>query len=494
MSLVFVSSDRISAGRFPDEHVGGESPRESGELAVPLGLLNLATILRTRRDRDVSIAALRASPSGFAGSTEAVNRLADEVLARDPDWVGISTRCDTYALSLQTAQELKRRRPGLPIVLGGPQATATAHATLDAFDFVDIVARGEAEDIIEQIDDALGGAASVAVVPSLVYRDRGAVRSNPFSTTLVDLDSLPCPDYTLVPWLEQVLSIPIDAGRGCPFHCTYCSTNQFFANRYRLRSTEGLLALIRSTVISTGRRRLNFTHDNLTVHPRQFEKFCTALRDARLDIEWSCSARLDCLNANLLDLMREAGCTGIFIGLETGSASMQAEIRKNLKLEGVEQRLRDVASRMAEFTTSFIMGFPTESAADLSATADLMADVREIGQGQETVQLHMLSPTPGTPMFMEWSENLHLLAASETMAQEAAQEDFVAVEQTDERTLNWVHAHPDLFGNNYYIEGQCLSRTEQIAVYTTLVVLHRSFPNTARLMRSAEGEEEPVAP
>ena len=495
MSVVFISSDCVSRDDVPDERGADDTPPGgAGEPAVPLGLLNLATILRARRSRDVSITALRPSPPDLVGSTEAVNRLAGEVLARDPDWVGISTRCDTYASSLRTAQELKRHRPGLPIVLGGPQATATAQATLDAFGFVDVVARGEAEGIIEQIDDALGGASSVAGIPSLVYRDRGTVRSNPSLTTPVVMDSLPYPDYALVPWLERVPSIPIDAGRGCPFHCTYCSTNLFFANRYRLRSTEGLLALIQWTVSRTGRRRLQFTHDNLTARPRQFDEFCTALRDARLDIEWTCSARLDCLNPDRLDLMRQAGCVGIFIGLETGSATMQAEIGKNLNLRGVEQRLRDVAARVPEFTTSFIMGFPTETAADLSATADLMADVREISHGQENVQLHMLSPTPGTAIFLRWAGNLRLPAAYETMAQEAALEDFVAVDGTDEATLSWVRAHPDLFGNYYYIEGQCLSRTFQITVYTTLVILQRSYPNTARLMRSGDGDEEPVTP
>lgn len=494
MSVAFISSDCVSRDDVPDGGGADNAPRGDGEPAVPLGLLNLATILRRRRSRDVSITALRPSPPDLVGSVEAVKRLAGEVLDRDPDWVGISTRCDTYGLSLRTAQELKWRRPGLPIVLGGPQATATAQATLDAFDFVDVVARGEAEEIIEQIDDALGGASSMRGIPSLVYRERGAVRSNRSLTTAVDLDSLPYPDYTLVPWLERVPSIPVDAGRGCPFHCTYCSTNLFFANRYRLRSTESLLALIQWTVRSTGKHRLQFTHDNLTARPRQFDEFCTALRDARLDIEWSCSARLDCLNPDRLDLMRQAGCVAIFIGLETGSASMQAEIRKNLNLRGVDQRLRDVVARIPEFTTSFIMGFPTETAADLSATADLMAEVREISHGQENVQLHMLSPTPGTPIFMRWAENLRLLAAYETMAQEAPLGDFVVVDGADDSMFSWVSAHPDLFGNYYYIEPQCLSRTFQISIYTTLQILQRSFPNTARLMRSSNGDEEPSTP
>ena len=82
---------------------------------------------------------------------------------------------------------------------------------------------------------------------------------------------------------------------------------------------------------------------------------------------WSCSARVDCVDPELLELMWEAGCRDIYFGIEAGSARMQAISRKRLDLDLVEPTL-DVTSRLRIRTvTSFITGYPEEEKEDRTA-------------------------------------------------------------------------------------------------------------------------------
>ena len=86
-------------------------------------------------------------------------------------------------------------------------------------------------------------------------------------------------------------------------------------------------------------------HDLFTVNRKKVVEFCHAMLER--NYTWSCSARVDCVDPELLELMWEAGCRDIYFGIEAGSARMQAISRKRLDLDLVEPTL-DVTSRLEE--------------------------------------------------------------------------------------------------------------------------------------------------
>lgn len=478
--MVAAAPERIVGPRMTVVLLASSCQEDDQGVNLPLGLVSLGTVLQRECARDVAIVPL---PSEDATS-KAARDVAGAILEHDPEWVGISTMCNTFALSLMAARELKRQRPGLPVVLGGPHATVTASKTLAAFDFVDLVAQGEYESAIVDLQSALDGRMPVSEVPGLAYRQNGRPQTRG-QAPVVDIDALPLPDYGLVSWRDRLTSIPIDAGRGCPFSCTYCSTNRFFRNRYRLRSLDGLLELLRWSIGQTGVKKYTFVHDNLTVNSLLFDEFCRRLIAEDLGIAWTCSARPDCLDAARISLMRDAGCTGVFMGVESGSERVQREIKKRLRMPQVSERVSELRAAGLDFTCSFIVGFPTESSADMLATFDTMADVRELGGGNETVQLHMLSPTPATPLFEQWRDRLRPIDAG-TRLLSNLETDFVDVARRDPDCTEWIAQHPDIFGNHYYLENLQLRRSYVLAAHALVRMLHMVFPSTARLLRSSE--------
>jgi radical SAM superfamily enzyme YgiQ (UPF0313 family) len=114
---------------------------------------------------------------------------------------------------------------------------------LDRFSSFDLVVRSEAEQTLPPLLDRLPGM-DIADLPGVSYRNRyGEVICNPGNPIIEVLDELPVPSYDCYPIRELELgAIRVEAGRGCPFSCTFCSTASFFGRSYRLKSTARLLA------------------------------------------------------------------------------------------------------------------------------------------------------------------------------------------------------------------------------------------------------------
>ena len=109
---------------------------------------------------------------------------------------------------------------------------------------------------------------------------------------------------------------------------------------------------------SYGFRGFNLVHDMFTVDRRKVVAFCEAMIQADEGFKWSCSARTDCVDEELLELMARAGCDGVFFGVESGSKRMQRIIDKDLDPEQARSAV-EIAERLGISTTvSTIVGFP----------------------------------------------------------------------------------------------------------------------------------------
>src|SRR5262249_2468707 len=101
-------------------------------------------------------------------------------------------------------------------------------------------------------------------------------------------------------------TLSVEAGRGCPFQCTFCSTASFFGRKYRLKSPEKLCEELDFLHAEYGLGHFSLTHDLFTVDRRKVIAFCREV--AGRGYSWDCSARTDCVDEELLALMSEAGC------------------------------------------------------------------------------------------------------------------------------------------------------------------------------------------
>jgi hypothetical protein len=133
------------------------------------------------------------------------------------DLLGLSSICSSYPLTLRLAQELKRRRPPVPIILGGPQASVVDVATMNAFGCIDVIVRGEAEETLPVVMEDLRRGTPLDGVAGVTFRRDGVVVRNPNAPVIEDLDCVPLPAFDLDPKLKDRGGIHLEIGRGCPF-------------------------------------------------------------------------------------------------------------------------------------------------------------------------------------------------------------------------------------------------------------------------------------
>ena len=419
-----------------------------------IGLASLAAVVRLAGHdvrivdpkREVRQGRLALGPDLYRDAAEAL-------LAGSPDAVGFTTLGCSFIFTVRVAEQLKRLAPGLPVLLGGPHATVLDRAIMEAFPVVDVIVRHEAEDTIGPVLDALP-TMRLSAVPGVTYRTgRTAlgIRANAGAPKVDDLDTLPFPAYDLYP--VEDLDLPylrVEAGRGCPWACTFCSTATFFQRSYRLKSPARLVADLDTLHERYGHTTFKLEHDLFTVNKRKVAAFCDAVRDR--DYEWMASARIDCVDEPLLERMAEAGCRQLYFGVETGSVALQASLRKRLDLSLLEPVLRKAGEVGIEAVTSFITGFPEETEEDRDAT---LATIGALTTGLDpapTAQLHLLLPEPGTGEFEEHRDEL---------AFDGYVAEFNAEPHRGDHEL--IAAHPSIFATYHHYPG-LIPRQEQVAV------------------------------
>lgn len=375
-----------------------------------IGTLLLATILRNKGLDPTILQFFRFGDAheDFPGFVE--NAL-NQICANKPKIISFYTRCDTFHVSLLLAQKLRALLPESYIVFGGPHSDICAEDILSQIPWVDFVCCGEGENTIFPLFSSLLADNPDLSVPGLVYRSGCNVIKNP-RPQFVDLDTLPHIDYSLTSLSidpEKDKAFSIDVGRGCPFGCTFCSTKSFWGRTYRLKSPRRIVEEMQSIHDRFGFTTFIFEHDMFTMKRSQVIETCRLIKQLDFSATWMCSARLDCIDRDLIDIMADAGLTSIYFGIETGSPRMQKLINKNLNTENLMDILSYVHKKGLQITTSFIFGFPEETEEDISQTISMMGRIAQLKNVM--IQAHPCTFLPGTEITNRYRD---LLIPSDT--------------------------------------------------------------------------------
>jgi len=422
-------------------------------LQPQLGILSVASTLESCGDCpdivDTNGAYLRYAEIGNRfcadGFAQHVAKLA---VRSNADLYGFSSICSTYPLSLRVAREVKRMRPYATILFGGPQASVVDVATMTAFPFVDFILRGETEQTLPSLMERLRDNYDVTGVGGLTFRDGGAVQRNANAPVIEDLDQLPAPAYHLSNYLRGSTAASIELGRGCPFSCTFCSTNDFFRRKFRLRSPARVLKDMREIADTYAIRHFDLVHDMFTVDRKRVVGFCDEMLASGDEFTWDCSARTDCVDEELLELMARSGCRGVFFGIEVGSRRMQRVIDKDLDPERAEEML-DIAERLQIRTTaSLITGFPEERWDDVRDTLRIFMHSARCAHSHP--QINLLAPLAGTPIHATHRHEMTLEYLCSDMSHQGLTQS--------EQDLDLIRQYPDIFPNFYLIPMKELDR------------------------------------
>ncbi len=182
-------------------------------------------------------------------------------------------------------------------------------------------------------------AVTLSQIKGIAYRDKdtGQVKRTSPRGLVDDLDRLPPPsrdlfdNYSYKKYYSGRFGYKTTAimtSRGCPFACDFCS-RPVFGNEFRARSASKVADEIEE-VISLGYNRIWFADDCFTLNRKRLIEVCDEIIKRGLKIGWECLSRVDTLDSETADKMKQAGCVRMFFGIESGNDSILKIMKKQI--------------------------------------------------------------------------------------------------------------------------------------------------------------------
>ena len=331
------------------------------------------------------------------------DEIGDEILKRNPDIVSISALTPTIGVALDSADKIKQVKPDTVVVLGGYHPTFEYKSVLEE-PSVDVVVRGEGEYTFLDLVQTIERGGDLANVEGLAFHDESdsSLTVTPDRPIIQDLDELPFPAFHLFPMEKyKILNITTNVAtiittRGCPMKCSFCSSAALHGDHLRRRSYENVCDEIEVRLREQNIDTIAFMDDTFTLNKKFVRDFCAEIKRRNLKFWWGCTSRVDTLDEELLQTMKDAGCITIFIGVESADQQMLEKMNKNITISKTENAFRLARKVGIRTIASCVIGMPEDTRKSIANT---IAFVKNLNPNYALYSL--ATPYPGTRFYNE---------------------------------------------------------------------------------------------
>lgn len=329
------------------------------------------------------------------------NEPIDASWIKAADIVGITTTTSTAPRAYAYAD--LARAMGKTVVMGGPHVT---YAPAEALEHADCVVKGEAETVAVELFSRLAARESVDGIEGVATAVSHATGRAPRPASL---DDLPIPDLRLVRGFDLArrilrLSIaPVEASRGCPYDCSFCSVTGMFGHTFRFRSVDHVMEELR--VHHEHRRSVFFYDDNLAACTSWFTELLERIAAELPGLTWSAQTRMDVArDGALLALMRRAGCITVFAGVESVNPESLAAMNKHQSADEIRAAMAQFRRHKIPVHGMFVLGMDTDTPASIRSTVAWATHA-----GVSSAQFLILTPFPGTRIYEQLTRQGRIL-------------------------------------------------------------------------------------
>ena len=299
----------------------------------------------------------------------------------DSQIFGITATTYTRFEAIKIAKYIKKIRPDSWVIAGGVHFMYCAKDTLEKIPEIDIVVRGEGEITIVELANAINEGRNFDKINGITYQREGQVIENPNQAIFENLDSIPT--YTKFTWDEypeylfgypgRIRAISVMSSRGCPFNCVFCSKAGM---KYRLRNAKSVVDEIEILKEKFDIEGINFLDLTFTANPRHVRSVCQEMINRNIKLKWWCESRTN-IPLDLLDLMKQAGCVSLVIGVESGSPRILQKISKGISIEQVINFCKKCSEIDIIVVPYFMFSHPDETREDVEQTLDLIYELEK---------------------------------------------------------------------------------------------------------------------
>ena len=259
-----------------------------------------------------------------------------------------------------------RRETDARLIAGGPHASVAPH---DLTPLCDAVCQGEADDaildLVETSSHGLMNAGRFHNLNAVPFPAHGYVRERKLGYRA---------DWPFGPQRNVWV---LNTSRGCPHQCAFCDTRLIMGRLWYGADAERMINDVRELERVTDADAVYFREDNFACSPSRLKTFCAQYQRSGLALPWACELRADrASQPGVLEMMRDAGCVGLYLGIESGSQPMLDRFRKGTTVEQNRVAL-DLARRLGmKAAASLVVNHPDETPDDRAATEALIRETQ----------------------------------------------------------------------------------------------------------------------
>ncbi len=330
-----------------------------------------------------------------------------------PDAIFISTTNGSIFYDLDFIKEIKKINKETVIILKGAIFYNISQEFINNFDFskVDFLIGAESEFIAPLLIDAIFNKnEEITSIQGIAYKNNNEWEINKLEAFPDNLDDLPFPDRSL---MKNSLYINPDTNRpmatitiskGCPFDCIYCLSPVISGKKIRVRSINSIFREISECFSKYNIKDFFFKSDTFTADKNLVTELCNRIIHSELKgkVNWVANSRANTLDEETIIKMKEAGCSMIAIGYESGSDESLLKMKKNISVEDSIRITALIKKHKIKIFGFFLIGFPWETEKHLNLTKELIFKL-----DTDFIELSIVTPFFGTELYSSIKEKIN---------------------------------------------------------------------------------------
>ncbi|MFQ5714097.1 MAG: B12-binding domain-containing radical SAM protein [Candidatus Scalinduaceae bacterium] len=317
-------------------------------------------------------------------------KLAGCIKSFNPDIIGISVRnldnstfigAKSYLQDTKGIVDYIKRNSKALIVVGGTGFSSCPSPMLKYLGLCYGII-GEGEEPFLKLVQCVEKKCDIGLIPGIVYSKGEKIVINK-KPDFSHLDNLPKPAWDLImcdKYMRYGGYGAIQTKRGCKFDCIYCSYPVLEGDSYRYRSPQAIVDGMQEMKEKGGIRYFYFVDSVFSFPERHARMVCEEIIRRNLNIGWLAMTNPRSINVKLVELMKQSGCIGVEVGIDSGSKDMLERLQKRFTKEDIAHTARLYTQAKIPFSFYLLLGGPGESPDTIQETVNFLKEIDQPNQ------------------------------------------------------------------------------------------------------------------
>lgn len=319
----------------------------------------------------------------------------------NPSVIGLTVKSQNFTSGTIVAQIAKKINPEVKILVGGAHSTMNGTKVFECKD-IDFACIGEGENTISDLLNTLENNRDLNLVDGIKFRENNKIITTKPRAYIDDLDTLDFALTTAPKVLKNFDRYPkrafgyVFGSRGCPYACTFCESKAMWTRKVRYRSPENIISELKQ-MYEFGIRQVNFDDDTFGISKKNIRIINDLLEKELPDMTYTCETVVQLAkDEQVVKDMKRGGCTGTYVGIESGNNEMLKSIKKTQTTDECVQAIRNLQNHGIDSHAFIMVGFPNETEETFKQTMDFLPKLKP-----DNIIFSVFTPYPGSDLFYQ---------------------------------------------------------------------------------------------